>query len=86
MRNIITAVLAIVITAGSASAQDATRGEGEPEQYWEEAARREARGEYEAEKRGACLTKNCTFDFLIIAAPLAGMIANAPAAVMVVAP
>lgn len=90
MRNIITAaVLGFVIITGSASAQDRAQQPAqewtEPEPYWAEVARREARGEYD-HMTGACMTKNCTFDFLILAAPIAGMIANAPAAVIVVAP
>ena len=71
-----------IITAGAAAAQD-HQDYAEPEPYWAEAARREARGEYD-DMTGACMTRDCRFDFLIIAAPLAAAIAAAPVSEVVI--
>lgn len=50
MRSIITAAILGIITAGAAAAQDRAQDAQEwqePEPYWAEVARREARGEYD---------------------------------------
>lgn len=79
MKNVITSAFLVILSASALLADE--QDYQEPEPYWAEAARREARGEYEGKDYSACLTHDCLFDFLIIAAPIAVSIANAPVAV-----